>query len=117
MTAQNLLRRIERELTLVMGPVAPVIIRDKTAEFGDSTQDFPQESLAELVEEVSFEIHNSRKKAMFQRAALNILRDVSGEPDVAENDHALKVEPEKKPRADKKQGLRLAKEQGPKGAT
>ena len=42
MTSREVLDRIQWELTTVMGPLAPVIIRDKRAEFGVNTGDFPE---------------------------------------------------------------------------
>jgi len=77
MVREEIMGRIERELTLVMGPLAPVIIRNKAAEFGKTMEDFPESKIAELVEEISFEIHNHLKKIEFQRAALKILREDS----------------------------------------
>lgn len=64
---------------MVMGPLAPAIMRHKAAEFGKSIDDFPHDRIAELVEEISFEIQNPVKKVEFQRAALKLLGDASGQ--------------------------------------
>lgn len=79
MTPHGILERIQRELTLFMGPLAPVILSDKAAEFEMNMSDFPSDRIAELVEEVSFEIQNHRRKVEFQRAALRILREAAQE--------------------------------------
>ena len=76
MTREEVIQNIARELTEYMGPLASVILKDKANEFGRGLDDFPQEKLAELVEEVSFEIQNDRRKVEFQRTALEILREV-----------------------------------------
>ncbi len=75
-SSQEILGRIQRELTVAMGPLAPVVLKDKAAEFNEDIDDFPGEKIAELVEEVSFEIQNHRRKLQFQRAALKVLREV-----------------------------------------
>ncbi len=80
MTPQEVLDQIQAELTTVMGPLAPLIVRDKAAEFDVSVGDFPPERMPELVEEVSFEIQNCRKKVQFQRAALRVLRELPPQP-------------------------------------
>jgi hypothetical protein len=87
MTCEEIIAQIERELTLFMGPLAPVIMRDKAVEFGKKIDDFPKEKIAELVEEISFEIQNNLKKIEFQRAALRILREASQEAATAEESH------------------------------
>ena len=74
--SQEILGRIEREFTTVMGPLACVALRDKAAEFNESLDNFPSEKIAELVEEVSFEIQDPRRKVQFQRAALKVLREM-----------------------------------------
>ncbi|NQT84052.1 hypothetical protein HQ563_13585 [bacterium] len=80
MTREDIIGRIEQELTLFIGPLAPVVMRDKAAEFGKSIDDFPEDKLAELVEEVSFEIQNNQSKVEFQRAGLEILQETSHQP-------------------------------------
>jgi hypothetical protein len=122
MTRQEALQRIQWELTLVMGPLAPVIVRNKATEFGNSTEDFPQDRLAELVEEVSFEVQNPRRKVEFQRAALKILKEtpIAGDaqrPLASFQDHVLRLKPEEEAKPVRKSTLRLAKLEGPEGTS
>jgi hypothetical protein len=94
MTGEEIIGRIEEELTMVIGPLGRVVMMDKAAQFGESVESFPADKMAELVEEVSFEIQNSRRKVEFQRAALKILREASQWPAAPENSNGLKVKRE-----------------------
>ncbi len=89
-----MIERIQRELTMIIGPLAPVVMRDKAAQFGESVESFPEERMAELVEEVSFEIQNNRRKVEFQRAALKILGKTSQWPVAPAKSNGLKVKRE-----------------------
>jgi len=91
MKREEVIGRIERELVVFMGPLARVVMKDKAAELGKTIEDFPEEKLAELVEEASFEIKNNRRKVEFQRAALEILRQVSPPPVARKQSIGLKV--------------------------
>lgn len=86
--------RIQNELTMVIGPLGPVVMRDKAAQFGESMESFPEDKMAELVEEVSFEIQNNRRKVEFQRAALKILGEASQWPAAPGKSNDLKVKRE-----------------------
>ena len=64
---------IEHELKKVMGPVAPFIIEDKLAEFGETKDFFPQDQAALFVELLSEEITIDLKKREFVKAMSEIL--------------------------------------------
>lgn len=89
MTREETIGLIERELTLVMGPLGPMIMKEKAAQFAESLSEFPEDRMAELVEEVSFEIQNRRRKVEFQRAALKILQEASRSPAAPEKSPAV----------------------------
>jgi uncharacterized glyoxalase superfamily metalloenzyme YdcJ len=76
MTLQEVLQRIHSELTQAMGPLASALLEEKAAEFGMNLDTLPAEKVPVLVEEASFEIQNHRRKVQFQRAALEILRQL-----------------------------------------
>lgn len=76
MTVQEVLERIQSELTEAMGPLASAVIEEKAAEFGMTPDCLPSEKVPVLVEEASFEIQNQRRKVEFQRAALEILKEL-----------------------------------------
>src|SRR5574341_41936 len=53
---------VMRELTLVIGPVASVIIEDEVIALGETRENFPRDRVAELVERVSEEIRDEQKR-------------------------------------------------------
>ncbi len=73
----NILDVICAELVRTMGPVAPVIIRDKLESIGTDTKNMPLEKIVELVEKISYEINDEKSRAEFQRKALEELKHSS----------------------------------------
>src|SRR5215471_5672061 len=61
----NILDRVTHELTQIMGPMAPVIVRDKVASLGESMEKFPNSRVRELLVIISKEILNENAKARF----------------------------------------------------
>ncbi len=59
---------VERELARVMGPIAPIIVDDKLAGFGESKDSFPEDRVESFVKAVSEEIADDDEKARFLRA-------------------------------------------------
>jgi hypothetical protein len=70
---ENFFPTIEHELKKVMGPVAPFIIEDKLAEFGETKDFFPQDQAVLFVELLSEEITIDLKKREFVKAVSEIL--------------------------------------------
>ena len=70
---ENFFPATEYELKKVMGPVAPFIIEDKLAEFGETKDFFPQDQAALFVELLSEEITSDPKKKEFVKAMTEIL--------------------------------------------
>jgi len=110
MTLKEVCDRIQVELTQVMGPLAPLILKEKAAEFGMSMDNLSAEKMPELVEEASFEIQSHRKKVQFQRAALKILRELPQQPVVAPEPEATESEPDETKPVRRKSHLRLAED-------
>ncbi len=113
MTMQETLDRIEDELTEVMGPLAPVILKEKAAEFGMSIETLSADKVPELVEEASFEIQSHHRKMQFQRAALKILRDLPQEPVVSARQESPREGSAENGPIRRKSRLRLADEPRP----
>jgi hypothetical protein len=67
---------MQQELTLVMGPMAPVIIEDQVADMDETISVFPGDRAAELVEGISMEISDEAKRVDFQKKMLEILKKV-----------------------------------------
>jgi hypothetical protein len=59
---------IENELRKIMGPMAPIIIDDKIAEFGESREAFPEDQLPPFVQAVTDEINDKTKRALFSKS-------------------------------------------------
>lgn len=64
---------VELELKKAMGPVAPFVIDDKLAEFGESKETFPEERALPFMEALSEEIPHSLKRGEFLKAAMKLL--------------------------------------------
>jgi hypothetical protein len=60
--------------TEIMGPIGPIIIEDEIKLLGEDKNAFPQDKLAELVERISLEIPDTKKRADFQKRMVMLLR-------------------------------------------
>ena len=60
--------------TEIMGPIGPIIIEDEIKLLGEDKNAFPQDKLAELVERISLEIADNKKRAGFQKRMVSLLR-------------------------------------------
>jgi hypothetical protein len=69
-------RRLNGELTEVMGPLGPVIIDDEIAALGETRESFPRDKVAQLVERVSAEIQDAEKRSRFQGIMLEAIRNL-----------------------------------------
>src|SRR5262249_34860433 len=61
----EIFKRITDRLTLIIGPLAPMIIRDHVTALGESKEKFPKRRVPELVELLSKEIPNEKMKIAF----------------------------------------------------
>ena len=64
---RDFLDYLRRELSLAIGPLAEVLIEDAMNDMGYSTERFPAQRAAELVEMLGKEIHREDKKAAFRQ--------------------------------------------------
>jgi hypothetical protein len=60
--------------TDIMGPIGPVIVEDEIRLLGEDRNAFPQDKTAELVERISLEIADNKKRAEFQKQMVAHLR-------------------------------------------
>lgn len=60
--------------TEIMGPIGPIIIEDEIKLMGEDRNAFPQVKAAELVERISLEIADNKKRADFQKRMVSHLR-------------------------------------------
>jgi hypothetical protein len=58
--------RATEHLTLSIGPMAPIILRDHIEALGESTKNFPKRRVVELIEMLSNEISNNDLRLSFR---------------------------------------------------
>jgi hypothetical protein len=71
--------RMTRALAEAMGPMAPVVIKHEISMLGESVENFPSETLAELVELLSRKILSSRMKNEFKSTMLAEINELEGQ--------------------------------------
>ena len=71
---QNLLNRLTSILTDVMGPMAPLVLRDQIESLGESRESFPEAKLDELIALVSREISDSQLR---NKVEASMLQEIS----------------------------------------
>jgi hypothetical protein len=71
---QNLLNRLTSILTDVMGPMAPLVLRDQIESLGESRESFPEAKLDELIALVSGEISDSQLR---NKVEVSMLQEIS----------------------------------------
>ena len=64
---------LEYEFKKIMGPVAPFIIEDKIAEFGENRGSFPQDQGEPFIESLSEEIAQEAKRKEFIKVMTEVL--------------------------------------------
>ncbi len=67
-------QQLTRQLTLVLGALAEIIIDEELAAMKQMREVFPQSRAAELVERVSLNIRDDRRRLEFQQIMLDELR-------------------------------------------
>lgn len=71
---EEFFEKVSVSYTEVMGPIGPVIIEEEIQLLGEDRKAFPQDKVSELVERISLEIADSKKRAQFQKEMVSILR-------------------------------------------
>ena len=67
-------QKLSEAYTEVIGPLGPVIIEDEIKMLGEDRNAFPQDKASELVERVSLEIVDTKKRAQFLKEMVAVLR-------------------------------------------
>ena len=67
---------MERELTGIVGPVAPFLISDAIAEMDSSKNSFASDRITDLIELISDEISDDGKRIKFQIVMLDYIKSV-----------------------------------------
>jgi hypothetical protein len=68
--SSELLDRLVAQLTEVMGPIAPFVVRDQIRALSESQEKFPQAKLEELIGLVSREISEAKLRSEFEAAVV-----------------------------------------------
>ncbi|MBF0411205.1 MAG: hypothetical protein HQK70_00665 [Desulfamplus sp.] len=68
--------RLENELSKAIGPIASIVIDDAVTEFNIQRENFPAKFLYSLVEKVAAEIHSHAEKTQFQKAMLEVIKQI-----------------------------------------
>jgi len=76
---QKFFEDLEKELTAVIGPVAPFVIEDALWAIEGSKDAFLLDRLPELIEAISEEIPDEEKKVAFQQRMLQVMKESSSE--------------------------------------
>ena len=72
--SENFFEELTEEFTDILGPLGPVIIEDEIHDLGGTREHFPYHRGAELIERLSEEIEEEKKKAHFQKVMLEALK-------------------------------------------
>lgn len=71
---EGFFERLSQEFTDIMGPLGPVIIEDEVQAMGEVRKRFPRSRGPELVERLTAEINDEKKRTEFQRVMLRMLK-------------------------------------------
>jgi hypothetical protein len=67
--------RLKKELSLVVGPLAEIVIEDAAADLGHDLSRFPTQRAAELVELIGREIKRENKRVVFVQNMVGMIRE------------------------------------------
>lgn len=67
---------VTRELAMVMGPLASVVIEDEVSALGETRENFPRNRIAELVERLGEAVRDDARRVQFQQIMLETIRKV-----------------------------------------
>lgn len=65
---------IEKEFVRVVGPIGPILIEEEIANLDESREKFPRDKVSSLVERVSAQIPDEKKRVNFQRIILQAIQ-------------------------------------------
>lgn len=68
--------KLEGEFIEVMGPLGPMLIDEEISALGETRDSFPRDKVAELVERVSQDITDEKKRSDFQQIMLDMLKSL-----------------------------------------
>ena len=73
---EKFFEELEHVLIQYIGPVAPYIIEDSLTDLGEGKDKFDREKIPILIEALSQEITDDKKRVEFQKDMLNRIKDI-----------------------------------------
>ena len=73
---EAVLRQVEKELTIAIGPMAPIVIDDCAELMGFQRFDLPRDMVPSLLERLAEEIPDSDRRVRFQESMLEIMKQL-----------------------------------------
>jgi hypothetical protein len=73
---ENLLYRVEKELTIAIGPMAPIVIDDCAEMLGHNRTELPRDVVPALLERLAEEIPDTHRRVRFQESMLEIMKQL-----------------------------------------
>lgn len=68
--------KLENEFIEVIGPLGSMLLDEAVADLGETREHFPRDKVAELVEQISHDIKDEKKRARFQQIMLEMLKNL-----------------------------------------
>jgi len=73
---ENLLNKVEKELMVAIGPMAPIVIEDCAESLGHKRSELPRDVVPALLERLADEIPDSSRRVRFQESMLEIMKQL-----------------------------------------
>jgi hypothetical protein len=73
---EELLNKVEKELTIAIGPMAPIVIEDCAELLGHKRSELPREVVPALLERLAEEIPDTNRRVRFQESMLEIMKQL-----------------------------------------
>ena len=73
---EKFFEELEQVLVQYIGPVAPYILEDNLTELGEVRENFDAEKIPILIEALSQEITDDKKRVEFQKDMLNRIKNI-----------------------------------------
>jgi hypothetical protein len=74
--SEELLIKVEKELTIAIGPMAPIIMDDCAEMLGHKRSELPREVVPSLLERLAEEIPDTQRRVRFQESMLEIMKQL-----------------------------------------
>jgi hypothetical protein len=73
---EKILRQVEKELMVAIGPMAPIVLDDCAEMMGHRREDLPRDMVPAFLEQLAQEIPDSERRIRFQESMLEIMKQL-----------------------------------------